>query len=255
MILREIKSRIKGNLLWIAAFAFFIIGGMTKFDAFQGSDNNMNQMVQALPRIMRIMYGMEGVDISKFSGYFGILLFYVFIMLAIHGAFLGVSLMYGEFKDRTADFLFTKPASRTSLLIKKCLAALGIILIIQVAIGLFCAYVFHRADSLKLLPETLFASLIIHLFFFAAGFAFSLWAPSPKQGQQISLLVILLGYLAIIFSSLYDIPALANITPLGYFKTKIYEANLLPGGLLILLLSLILIISGLYAFKKKDIPA
>lgn len=149
MILREIKIRWKSLLFWAIGFAFMIIGGMTKFDTFSaGGSQDLNQFIQSMPRIMRIIYGMEGIDISTFTGYFGLLLLYVLIMASIHGAFLGASLIHQEFKDRTADFLFVKPMSRDHILLRKLGSGLVMILILEAVIAACCFYVFNESGQL-----------------------------------------------------------------------------------------------------------
>lgn len=259
MIIREITTRIKSILIWAAAFAFFIIGGMTEFNIFEdGGGQELNQFIQSMPRLMRVIYGMEGVDISTFQGYFGILLLYVLLMVAIHGAFLGSSLIHLEFKDRTADFLFVKPMARSSILSRKLLGGLAVILILEVFIAACCFYIFSSTDSLSILPKTLAAIVMTHIFFYTLGFLLSIALPKSKMGQQGSLLFIVISYFSISLSQLYSLPWLASLSPVGWYNTWIYKAEhssyLLATGIF-LLLSIIFCILAINRFKTKDIPA
>lgn len=259
MIRHEISTRIKSMLLWSVAFAFFIIGGMTKFDVFDDNGGQqLNQFVQAMPRLMRVIYGMEGVDISTFTGYFSIVLLYVLIMVAVHGAFLGCALIHLEFKERTADFLFVKPMSRSRILLHKLLGGLAVILILEAVIAACCFYVFSSTGNLDLLPKTLLAIATTHLFFFALGFLLTIVLPRSKIGQPASLVYVILSYFAISLSQLYDLPWLAGISPVGWYNAWIYEATAgsywLTTGIYFTL-ALLFLAAALRHFETKDIPS
>lgn len=260
MIKREITTRIRSIILWAVGFAFMIIGGMTKFDAFSeggSSGEQLNSFIRSMPRIMRIIYGMEGIDISFFEGYFGLLMLYVLIMAAVHGAFLGANLIHQEFKDRTADFLFVKPMSRDGILLRKLAGGLAVILILEAFIAASVYYVFNQAGKLSLLPRTLAAILLTHLIFFALGFLLTILLPSSKMGQQASLSVILLSYLSISLSQLYEQEWILNLSPIGWYNKHLYTATgstlTLTAGLLTVLI--VSFLGGaLLRFRTKDIP-
>lgn len=258
MIAREIKTRWKSMLLWAVGFAFMIIGGMTKYDVFgTGSGQQLNQFVQSMPRLMRVMYGMEGTDISTFEGYFGLLLLYVLIMAALHGAFLGSALIHLEFKERTADFLFVRPLTRDRLLLRKILGGILVILILE-GVVLGCLwYAFSQAGRLELLPQTILATLLTHLFFFALGFFLTIILPKSRQGQMAALYIILLSYLSVSLSQLYERPWIAGLSPIGWYNANLYRAtrtSLSVAALLLLLLLFALLGAAVRAFRSKDIP-
>lgn len=263
MIKREITTRLKSLLFWALGFAFMIIGGMTKFDAFgTAGGNELNQFVQSMPKLMRAMYGMDGIDISTFTGYFGLLLLYVLIMTAVHGAFLGTSLIHLEFKEHTADFLFVKPVTRANLLLRKLAGGLSVILILEAVIAACCYYVFRSSGQLDLLPKTIVATVLTHIVFFALGFFLTIAMPKSKQGQQLSLIVVLLCYLSITLSQLYDQVGIFDFNPvgnpIGWYNRHLYTAS---AGTLNLaaasLIGLILLLAGggIYLFRRKDIPS
>ena len=259
MIKREITTRIKSLVFWALGFAFMIIGGMTKFDAFGTiNGNQLNQFVQSLPRLMRALYGMDGIDISSFTGYFGLLLLYVLIMVAVHGAFLGTSLIHLEFKERTADFLFVKPVTRDNLLLRKLAGGLIVIFILEGIIAACCYYVFRSSGQLDLLPKTIVATVLTHIFFFALGFFLTIVMPKSKQGQQVSLIIVLLCYLSITMSQLYNQEWILNFNPIGWYNKHLYTAtaaslNLAAASMIGLIL--LLVGGGIYLFRRKDIPA
>lgn len=259
MILRELTTRLKSILVWALGFIFMILGGMTKYDAFgTGSGGDLNQFIQSMPRVMRVLYGMDGIDISTFEGYFGLLLLYVLIMTAVHGAFLGTSLIHLEFKERTADFLFVKPVTRDNILLRKLAGGLIVILILQGVIAAASYSVFQGAGKLALLPKTMLATLLTHLFFFALGFCLTILMPKSRQGQQVSLIVVLLSYLSITLSQLYNQEWILNFNPLGWYNKHLYTAlagTLNLAAAIMACLIALLVGGGLLLFRHKDIPS
>lgn len=260
MIQREVTTRVKSIILWALGFAFMIIGGMTKFDAFSeggSGGQQLNQFINSMPRIMRIIYGMEGVDIGYFEGYFGLLLLYVLIMAAVHGAFLGASLLHQEFKERTADFLFVKPMSRDRILGHKLLGGLLVIAILEAFITASLVYVFGQTDKMELLPKTMSAIILTHLLFFSLGFLLTILLPRSKMGQQAALSFILLSYFSISLSQLYEQEWLLNLSPIGWYNKHLYQAGsgqLLMTGLLLTGLILGFLALAIQRFRRKDIP-
>lgn len=259
MIKREISTRLKSIFYWAVGFAFIIIGGMTEFDAFsRGNSEQLNEFIRSMPRIMRVIYGMENVDISTFQGYFGLIMLYVLMMIAIHGAFLGASLIHREFKDRTADFLFVKPMTRDQILFRKLLSGLGIILILEAPISICYLYVFSQTGHLALFPETFLATFATHFFFFSLGFLLTILFSKTKHGQQAVLVFILLSYFSISLSQLYNQPWLVNITPIGWYNSHLFKSSPLEISFtlfFILLVSLLFLGLAIYRFRSKDIPS
>lgn len=259
MIRREIIIRLKSILFWAVGFAFMIIGGMTKFDTFDdgGSVEQLNQFIQSMPRIMRIIYGMENVDISTFEGYFRMLMLYILIMAAVHGAFLGVALIHQEFKERTADFLFVKPMSRDGILLRKLAGGLGVILILEAVITLCFFYIFNETGNMALLPETILATLLTHVFFFGLGFFLTILMPKTRNGQKMTLTAVLISYLSISLSQLYDQAWILNLSPIGWYYTNLYQRGtetMLLAAMAVSLLILLFLGLGILRFRRKDIP-
>ena len=254
MILQEFKARLKSLLLWIVATVAMMAWGMVEY-ASMAPALSMNVFMEKLPKVMMAMYGMYGVDLNSLRGYFGVMIFFVSIILAVHGAFLGSSLIYNEFKDRTAEFLFSRPSSRIRILLRKFIAGLLMVVIFQSVMAIVDAVIFYELEGEGLLLPSTFALLVSHFFFYCLGFGLAALLP-PKRGQRISLIVIVLGYLAVVFSQLLDREGIKNMTPIGLFGNKFLEKELsefyfpaavfLGGALLLMFL-------GLKRFEQRDL--
>ena len=62
------------------------------------------------------LLGFSDLDLSKVSGYYGMLFIYLLLMATIHAAMLGATIIAKEERDKTSEFLFVKPVSRSKVI-------------------------------------------------------------------------------------------------------------------------------------------
>lgn len=82
-----------------------------------------------MPASLRAIFGIGSLDVSTVVGYYGLLYLYLLIMAGIHAAMLGSTIISKEERDKTAEFLFVKPISRTTVISAKLAAAVAIVII------------------------------------------------------------------------------------------------------------------------------
>ena len=73
--------------------------------------------------------GIGSLDLATVDGYFGLLYLYLVIMASIHAAMLGATMISKEERDKTAEFLFVKPISRTTVITAKLGASIVIVIV------------------------------------------------------------------------------------------------------------------------------
>lgn len=254
MILQEIKARWKSSLIWVIVTAAMMAWGMTEYKSMAPT-MSLDIFTEKLPKVMMAMYGMYGVDLNSLQGYFGVMLFFFTVIFAVHGAFLGCSLIDNEFRDRTAEFLFSKPSSRRNILLRKFVAGLIMLLIFQAVMTAVNYFILSDLRGLDLLWPSVIGLFFTHLFFYILGFGLTALLPT-RMGQRVSLIVIALGYLAVVFSQLFDRPELKNITPIGLYGNSFLDRELstfaLPTALFIGAV-LVLLAIGLWRFERRDL--
>lgn len=255
MVVRDVKRQLVSMLLWSLGFLFMIIGGMTEFSALGDLEGSLNQAIESFPKIIRVLYGMEGMDLGTLTGYVGLLLFYVLIMAAIHGVFLGSSLIQREWKEKTEDFLFVKPWTRSSLLGGKFLSGLLVILILESVIGLSFFGILEPRDKMDLWSMIMLSSISTHLVFYLLGFALTIML-EKTWGSRVGLLMVLMSYFLTLLFQLLERPFIKLLSPLAYFSGDYLSKDLgevLLYPLLLILICVMLLFFGLKVFEKRDL--
>lgn len=133
---QELRLRRKGQIGWVIAMIVFMILSVVKFDTLSSDSAASQALLKQFPSTMQAIFGMTGLDMSTVSGYFGVLFIYILVILAIHAGMLGASLLADEERDRTTEFLFVKPVSRSRVVTQKLLAGCVYIVILWVVVFL-----------------------------------------------------------------------------------------------------------------------
>ena len=124
LLSKEIKSGLKPFLFWTLGLFMFVFAGIVKSSAAMADGQFMVDLISKFPRIVVAAMGMANVDISQFGGFYAVLMQYIFVLTAVYAAHLGSRAVSRESVDKTYEFLFTKPRSRSFILAYKLLAGL-----------------------------------------------------------------------------------------------------------------------------------
>ncbi|WP_088071908.1 signal peptidase I, partial [Gottfriedia luciferensis] len=111
IFMREMRTYRKSIIFWCIGIIFLVGTGMAKYKA-TASNGQITELFHQMPKSLQAIMGSGALDLSKASGYFGILVLYLFLMATIHAAMIGSNIIAKEERDKTAEFLFVKPISR-----------------------------------------------------------------------------------------------------------------------------------------------
>lgn len=257
----EMKAYRKSLIIWTFGIIFMVGAGMGKFVALSTSGQSMNELLAGMPKSMLAMIGIGTLDLSKASGYYGVLFLYLVLMATIHAAMLGADIISKEERDKTAEFLLVKPISRNKVITSKLLAGAVNISIFNmvtlvssiVIVGKYSKGESVTADILILMV----GMLILQLMFMFIGAAVAAVCKNPKAATSISTSVILITF---ILSIAIDINSklgnLKYLTPYKYYEAK----NLMNGYglqwsfviLSIIIISVMICITYVF-YKKRDL--
>jgi len=227
----EMKAHRKGLIIWVLGIIFMVVAGMAKYVALSLSGQSMNELFSQMPKSMQTIFGIAGFDVSKASGYYGMLFLYLVIMATIHAVMLGADIISKEERDKTAEFLLSKPISRNKIITSKLLAALVNIVIVNiitlvssiVVVGQYSKGESVTGDIIVLMG----GMFVLQLIFMFIGTAIASISKNPKSATSASTAVLLITYIlsmAIDLSGKID--NLKYFTPFKYFEAK----NLMFGG-------------------------
>ncbi|WP_107923793.1 ABC transporter permease subunit [Lysinibacillus parviboronicapiens] len=261
IFMREMKAYRKSLFIWSVGILFLIGASMAKYAGLSTTGQSMNEILTAMPKSLQAIMGTGALDISKVSGYFGVLYIYLLLMATMHAAMLGATIIAKEERDKTAEFLFVKPVSRTSIICAKLSVAVVNIVMLNIVAGISSLYLvgtYSEGESVKAdIILAMSAMLILQLLFLTIGSAIAAISKKPKLAVAISTGILLMTYILSIAIDLNKkLTLLKYLTPFKYFEAKIVMNG---GGLerkfIILSLSIVIIFSLItfVFYRKKDL--
>lgn len=256
--LREMKAHRWALMWWSVGMVALVSSGMAKYAAYETAGQSINEIFATLPKAVLAVFGMQGFDLLKASGFYGVLFLYIGVMGAIHAALLGASLISKEERDRTSEFLYTKPISRHLALTAKLLAGLTNIVIFNIATTLSSLYFvdyFSKGESVSSEITLLMVGLFfIQLIFFSIGALVAGVVRKPKAAPSIATSIMFLTFLiSYLVNMSENLDFLKYVTPFKYFDalTLLTEAQLDPVYVGMSVLIVTLCVFGTYYFYSR----
>ncbi|RLQ93772.1 ABC transporter permease subunit [Falsibacillus albus] len=259
---REMKFQRKSLIIWCIGMIAMIVAGMGKYAGLSSSGQSMNDLMAQMPKSLQVLMGIGSFDISTASGYYGGLLFlYLLLIGTIHAAMLGATILSKEERDKTAEFLFVKPISRSKIIATKLLAALMNVIILTLVTWLTCLVIVGRySDGVAVgtdISMTIAGMFILQLLFLTIGASIAAVTKRPNKAASVSTGVLLLTFILSFAIDLNDqLDFLKYITPFKYFEAKhVMHGGGLDAGFVILTFSMIflLLMITFIFYRKRDL--
>jgi ABC-2 type transport system permease protein len=259
----EFRTRLQSVFIWSLALTFLTLLFFAMFPVFADQAALMNEMLAKFPQELLAAFGMDNMDLSTVLGFYSFIFFFIQLCLAIQASNYGFGLVSIEESELTADFLLSKPVSRTQVLTSKLLAALTSLVITSlvvwvstfIAISLFGE---GRAYDMSTLLLLLFSVLIFQLFFLSVGLVLSLLVKRVRSVTPYALGLAFGAYVLAAFSGVFGDVKLELITPFKHLdavyivRTGAYDTPLV---LLNVAVSLVALAASYWLYIRRDIPA
>ncbi len=255
----ELKQHRNSTIAWILALIAIAALYISIFPSI--SDNpSVTDIYKNFPEAFKKTFGISENTLSVFSGLYALVLNLVLLTGAVQAMNLATGITSKEVRERTADFLLTRPISRMSVLRQKLLTVLLLILITDV---IFMAADWALIQAIIRDPfqfSTFFTStislLLVQLFFLSFGFMLGAVLPKVKSVIAVSLPAVFGFYVIGLFDTLVG-EKIKYMTPFKFFNVNMLTAGgSYETGVLIYLavLSVAALAAGFVVYQKKDIP-
>jgi ABC-2 type transport system permease protein len=132
MILKELKLGRRSLLVWLIITFVTAALGALEYEMVSSNVELVEQGINAMPRIVRIMFGIDGVGLSTALDYYLVMYFWYALIAYAHAVTVGACLLSKEERDKTAEYLYTKPYPRSTIINAKLVV--GIINIAAMAL-------------------------------------------------------------------------------------------------------------------------
>jgi ABC-2 type transport system permease protein len=262
LFLRELKAHQKSLIFWCIGVILMVLTGMSKYTSMSGSGESMNKLMADMPKSLQAIMGTGVFDLSKASGYYGVLFLYLVMIATIHSVLLGANIISKEERDRTSEFLFVKPVSRVKIISMKLAAALINIVIINIitlisSIMIIAKYSNGEEGIIGDVGILMVGMFLLQLLFMVIGTGLASVLKNPKRASSIATGVLLLTFILSIAIDLNEkLLALKYLSPFKYFEAK----NLMYGGgfeevfvtLTVVLIAVLLVVTYVF-FSKRDL--
>lgn len=257
---RELRVGLKPFIFWMIGMFVLVFIGIVKYEGLNTSGVNMTDLVRTFPRVVMAVMGIVDVDVNTLGGYTAILNYYVLICAVVYAVHLGSNAVTRESVDKTYEFLFTKPASRTRVLAMKLAASFISLLLFCIFIVVFSLIAVAALKTGESVTETvlLFSGSVFFIgaLFVALSALMAAVAKRPEKGSLYGNMAFLVAFiLGIVYNMLENPGLLKLISPFSYFSPADLIAGKLDPLLTILTLSLtaVFLVCTFRLFRKKDL--
>ncbi len=259
----EVRTRLRSVIVWSLGVAALILFFFSFFAVFADQAELLNEMLDRFPPEMSAAFGLDKMDLSTVLGYYSFIFLFVQLCLAIQASNYGFGLVSIEESELTADFLLSKPVSRTQVVTSKLLAALTALtltnLVVWVAsfaaVTLFRGARDYQAGTLLLL---LLSIVIFQLFFLSVGLVVSLLVKRVRSVTPYALGLGFGAYVLSAFSGLLGDVKLELLTPFKHLDAAAIVARAAYDAPLVLLnvaVSVLALVLSYWLYVRRDIPA
>jgi len=243
MILKELKLGRRSLFVWLVITFVTATLGALEYEMVSSNVEMVEQGINAMPRIVRVMFGIDGVGLKTALDYYLVMYFWYALIAYAHAVSIGASLLSKEERDKTADYLYTKPYPRSAIINAKLVV--GIINVAAMALLIWLTstiILVPLTDGRGIMPEiaiTTVGLFLTQLLFLAFGFLCSALVRNSRKAVSAGFYLLLATYLiAVALEYLGAVDYLIFLTPFHYFNAlMVVEQGISP---LFLLLSAIL---------------
>ncbi|WP_298483818.1 ABC transporter permease subunit [uncultured Ruminococcus sp.] len=257
---KEMRQSFKSLVIWTCSIAFMLLICIFMFPEMKGEMDSVSSVFSNMGEFSAA-FGMDQLSFGELMGFYGVECGNI---LGIGGGFFaalaGISVLAGEEKERTAEFLLTYPVSRTSVLTQKLAAVLTQVIVLNIfaeAVSLISAAVIGESFQMRefLLLHTAYMMMQIEI----ACICFGISAFIRRGSIGIGLgLALVLYFMNIICNISEQAEFLKYITPYAYAEaSNIISGSELEWGLIGFgaVYALVGIVVAFLKYTKKDIAS
>mgnify|MGYP001157845039 FL=1 len=255
MVRKELKENRRSLLIWIGVMLGMISVGAAEYSVVVEAGDAIMDLFESLPSVLAIGFGIDSIPVNTPVGYYVMMYLWYCIIAFTHAAVLGATIISKEERNRTAEFIFTKPFPRKDIITSKIIAAIVNVAIITLTalIGNLIMLVPQIEGGQSILSEmaiSLLAMFIVQILFLFIGLLFSAIFSSYGKALSLSALFVALSYfLMIIIKLIGTIDFLSVLTPFMYFTgTGLVENGI---SMLYILIAVVITITAGYLTYYK----
>ncbi|HEY2421828.1 MAG TPA: ABC transporter permease subunit, partial [Neobacillus sp.] len=200
----ELKAYRKSTIIWSISLMLIVVLFLSFYPSFTKDMEGFKKLMEGYPVAIRKALGLNLEYLFTILGFYCFPLSFITLCGAIQAMNLGTSIVSKEVQEKTADFLLTKPVTRTTVLTSKLLAALASIIITNIvylaAASIIAFQVKTESFSFNVFFMLSLTLFFVQLIFLAVGIIISVSVPKIKSVLTVSLATVFAFYFLGMFS-------------------------------------------------------
>lgn len=254
----ELKSIYKSIFIWVCSILVFALLCLFMYPTFSKDVSTFSDLLKSFPPELIKALNIDISLWSQFTGFYAYLMTYVLLVAFSFSATLAIKIFNKEYKNRSIEFLFTKPTTRLNIFNAKLLAllvanilffslfSLIFIVVAKIVISDFITIDFLHLQLVVLLVQML-ATLIATVF--------AIFFPKLKAAGSMGLSLAFLFFFLNTMGSILEVDALIKISVYGLYSPidVIVDGfnywHILGQFIIMLMLYLI----GLTIYQRRDV--
>ncbi len=258
----EIKRNAKVTYIWIIAVLAVSIMYLSMGPMFTEDSEALMGAIESFGPEMREALG---IDLDTFFtpvGFYAYVGGFITLALCIQSMIYGIKAFVTEKNQKSSDFLYTKPASRSSIYVQKVLGnailltvtQIIVIFVINISVDLF-----NKPDYDHGLMFLMTLAIVpMQYLFYGLGVLIGVTVPKFKNVVALSLFVGILMYFLNMLSSMFDNKMIEFVSFFNYYNLSdiLAEGAFATSSIVITIILLVLMFVGSYLIiNKRDLRA
>ncbi|HWQ80601.1 MAG TPA: ABC transporter permease subunit [Anaerovoracaceae bacterium] len=261
IFLHELKAYRRSIIIWACSMALLAVAYIFLFKGLGRDIEDFRAFLNNMPDVIKKGFNILIDSISTLEGFYSFVFSFVVLCGAIQAMNLGTAIVSKEVRDKTADFLMTKPVSRIDIMTSKLMAAFSALVftnIIYLGLTILAAVIVVESFNLKvffLISLTLF---FVQLILAALGIMISVIAGKIKSVISVSLSTVFGFYIIGSLGSFLGEERVRYFSPFRYFdaayiiKHGAYETSFAVVGIVFIIAAIAV---SYLIYLRKDIHA
>ncbi len=257
----ELKAYRPSILIWACSMALLAILYIFLFKGLGNDIESFKAFLNNMPDAIKTSFNILIDSIATLEGFYSFVFSFVLLCGAIQAMNLGTAIVSKEVREKTADFLLTKPVSRIAIMTSKLLAAitaLALTNIIYLGLTMTAAAVVVERFDVKIFFLISLTMFFVQLMFMALGILISVMARKIKSVISVSLSTVFAFYIIGSLGSFLGEEKVRYFSPFRYFEPAYiiqYGAYETSFAIIAVIFIMAAIAASYLIYLRKDIHA
>jgi ABC-2 type transport system permease protein len=260
---KEFRRNLLSLVIWTGIICILVIFTMSLYHTFTQNRKQIMGLLVFIPDAILKFRGVSNMeDIFSVLGYYSANnIVYMLLLGSIYSIVLSFNILLKEEYGKTAEYLLTKPVSRTEIISTKLLVVIVNILLLNIITSVAGYLSMNAVKTTPFNTGSFFIlciyTLFLNLLFAAAGLFLSVLIRRARPSTTMAIGLVLVCYFLYNISKIADsAKMLGYLSPFSYVKVDVLDKNygLDPSHVVYFLgISVCLFVASFLLYKRKDI--